>query len=60
LKRTYDYEPFFKEFFSRLHHTGYLNPLLGLDEEGKVVKAAGSTSTAKKTTTANEKRKRKI
>jgi len=35
IKRTHDYEPFIKEYISRLSAEGLLNNLLGLDEVGK-------------------------
>ncbi|KAF5348248.1 hypothetical protein D9756_010529 [Leucocoprinus leucothites] len=38
LKRTFDYEPFFREFITELHTQGLLNPLLNLDENGRKVK----------------------
>ena len=57
LKRTFDYEPFFKEFASMLQQEGLLNPLLGLDNDGKAIKAGSSTSAAKTTRAAGEKEK---
>ncbi|KAF8227461.1 cysteine proteinase [Tricholoma matsutake] len=47
LKRTFDYEPFFKEFVSRLQQEGLLNPLLGLDNDGNAIKAKGTTRRGK-------------
>ncbi|RDB24082.1 Ubiquitin carboxyl-terminal hydrolase isozyme L5 [Hypsizygus marmoreus] len=43
IKRTFDYEPFFRAFVERLHVEGLLNPLLDLDEDGKKIRkgAAG-------------------
>lgn len=38
IKRTWDYEPFFREFMTELHNQGQLNPLLGLDENGRKIK----------------------
>jgi ubiquitin carboxyl-terminal hydrolase L5 len=38
LKRTFDYEPFFKQFVTELHNQGLLNPLLGLDDNGQKMK----------------------
>ncbi|KAF5331816.1 hypothetical protein D9611_008902 [Ephemerocybe angulata] len=35
IKRTFDYEPFLKEFITSLHRDGFLNPLLDLDENGR-------------------------
>ncbi|KDQ58012.1 hypothetical protein JAAARDRAFT_34821 [Jaapia argillacea MUCL 33604] len=37
LKRTHDYEPFIREFITRLHAEGLLNPVLGKDENGRKV-----------------------
>jgi ubiquitin carboxyl-terminal hydrolase L5 len=43
VKRTHDYEPFIREIVSRLHDEGLLNPILGLDNEGKVMKLSNSS-----------------
>ncbi|TFK35832.1 hypothetical protein BDQ12DRAFT_634690 [Crucibulum laeve] len=40
IKRTWDYEPFFKEFITRLHHEGLLNPLLDRDANGRKKRGA--------------------
>lgn len=61
LKRTFDYEPFFKEFAGRLQQEGLLIPLLGLDDDdGKVSRTRGTTSAAGKGMTMNEKGKQKM
>lgn len=38
-KRTFDYEPFLRQYFTSLHEEGLLNPLLGRDENGKKLPA---------------------
>ncbi|PPQ78899.1 hypothetical protein CVT25_002386, partial [Psilocybe cyanescens] len=38
VKRTFDYEPFVREYLSRLRQEALLNPLLDRDEEGRKVK----------------------
>jgi ubiquitin carboxyl-terminal hydrolase L5 len=40
MKRTHDYEPFIREFFTSLHNEGLLNPMLGRNEDGKKLPAA--------------------
>jgi ubiquitin carboxyl-terminal hydrolase L5 len=39
VKRTHDYEPFLREFFTSLYNESLLNPMLGRDEDGKKLPA---------------------
>jgi len=39
VKRTHDYEPFLREFFTSLYNEGLLNSMLGRDEDGKKLPA---------------------
>ena len=39
IKRTHNYEPFLREYFTALYNEGKLNNLLGRDENGRKISA---------------------